>query len=136
MKYSREPISPPTSAAKAISYAQSAGLSSSLKRLAASAPMAMNASAKANPNVFSVTGPMSRFGCTPERLVLACAEGLVGIQVGAKRHDPAVAHPEAIAPHVIEREPARGSAARANERHQPVRRLADVLEHELGARTE
>src|SRR5882757_9890246 len=104
MKYSREPTSPPTSPAKAISYAQSTGLPSSLKRLAATAPMAMKASAKASPNVFSVIGPMSRFGCTGcWRLALGRAEGLVGIEVRAEPHHSALVHTEPVGPQVIER---------------------------------
>src|SRR2546430_2633344 len=84
------------SAAKAISYAQSAGLPSSLKRRAARAPMAMNASANASPNVFSVIGPMSRFGSTCWRLVLSLAEGLGGIEVGPGTHHPSLAHRERL----------------------------------------
>ena len=64
MKSRRAPISPPASAAKPISYAQSTGLPSSFKRTPTSAPAARNASAKQSPKVCSVSGPMSISGCT------------------------------------------------------------------------
>src|SRR2546421_5450004 len=124
------------SAAKAISYAQSAGLPSSLKRRAARAPMAMNASANASPNVFSVIGPMSRFGSTCWRLVPSLAEGLGGIEVGAQPHHPALAHPEAVPPQMVEGQAAGRGPADADERHQPARGPAYVLHHEPRDRAE
>src|ERR1700716_184135 len=84
MKYPRAPTSPPTSAAKAISYAQSAGLPSSLNRRAASAPMAMNARAKARPNVFSVIGPMSRLGSIEKQASWQPYREPRGIDVGSE----------------------------------------------------
>src|SRR2546421_8650692 len=92
MKYRREPTRPPTRAAKAISYAQAVGFPSSLKRRAASAPIAMNASAKASPKVFSVIGPRSRSGCTSWRLALVRRHGLAGIDEGAEPYDLPRAH--------------------------------------------
>src|SRR5215218_767865 len=51
-------MTPPTSAANPISYAQSTGLPISSKRFQISAPAARKASANINPKVCSVSGPM------------------------------------------------------------------------------